>query len=57
MILPRATLRTARLLRRRGGRCYASTTHDEFDAVIVGGGPAGLALANALGKLPSIARN
>jgi ribulose 1,5-bisphosphate synthetase/thiazole synthase len=50
MILSRATLRTAHLLRRRGGRCYASTAHDEFDAVIVGGGPAGLALANALGK-------
>jgi ribulose 1,5-bisphosphate synthetase/thiazole synthase len=50
-MLSRATLRLAAPARSaRALRNYSATVHDEFDAVIVGGGPAGLALANALGE-------
>ncbi|THU97746.1 ubiquinone biosynthesis hydrox [Dendrothele bispora CBS 962.96] len=35
-------------------RKYFSTTHEECDVVIVGGGPAGLALASALGSKHSL---
>lgn len=34
-----------------------STAYEEFDIVIVGGGPAGLALANALGAYVCTARS
>ncbi|KAF9077907.1 ubiquinone biosynthesis hydrox [Rhodocollybia butyracea] len=43
---------TSRLLSKRSinsARRFISTSHEDFDVVIVGGGPAGLALASALG--------
>lgn len=49
-MLPRAT---ARYCRRRlcvSAKRYTSSVPSERDVVIVGGGPAGLALASALGK-------
>lgn len=46
-----ASIRTSASLAVQPGRCYATSTDEQRDIVIVGGGAAGLALAASLSEL------